>query len=52
MFSASKSEKSQSTMVSERILEEVRGRMMEELVLLETFKSANDVCYIVAKILY
>ncbi len=28
-------------MVSERILEEVRGRMMEEIVLLETFKSAK-----------
>ena len=30
----------EKTMVSERILEEVRGRMMEEIVLLETFKSA------------
>ena len=28
-------------LVSERILEEVRGRMMEEIVLLETFKSAK-----------
>ena len=36
---ASLSEK-EKTMVSERILEEVRGRMMEEIVLLETFKSA------------
>ena len=27
-------------LVSERILEEVRGRMMEDIVLLETFKSA------------
>ena len=27
--------------VSERILEEVRGRMMEEIVLLETFKSSK-----------
>ena len=35
---ASLSEKEKS-MVSERILEEVRGRMMEEIVLLETFKS-------------
>ena len=31
----------EKTMVSERILEEVRGRMMEEIVLLETFKSAR-----------
>ena len=31
----------EKTMVSERILEEVRGRMMEEIVLLETFKSAK-----------
>ena len=31
----------EKTMVSERILEEVRGRMMEEIVLLETFKSAE-----------
>lgn len=37
---ASLSEK-EKTMVSERILEEVRGRMMEEIVLLETFKSAK-----------
>lgn len=31
----------EKNMVSERILEEVRGRMMEEIVLLETFKSAK-----------
>lgn len=31
----------EKTMVFERILEEVRGRMMEEIVLLETFKSAQ-----------
>lgn len=31
----------EKTMVFERILEEVRGRMMEEIVLLETFKSAK-----------
>ncbi len=31
----------EKTMVSERILEEVRGRMMEDIVLLETFKSAK-----------
>lgn len=31
----------EKTMVSERILEEVRGRMMEEIVLLETFKSTK-----------
>ena len=31
----------EKAMVSERILEEVRGRMMEEIVLLETFKSAK-----------
>lgn len=31
----------EKTMVSERILEEVRGRMMEEIVLLETFKAAK-----------
>lgn len=31
----------EKTLVSERILEEVRGRMMEEIVLLETFKSAQ-----------
>ena len=31
----------EKTMVSERILEEVRGRMMEEIVLLETYKSAK-----------
>lgn len=31
----------EKTFVSERILEEVRGRMMEEIVLLETFKSAK-----------
>ncbi|MBR3608104.1 MAG: AAA family ATPase [Lachnospiraceae bacterium] len=31
----------EKTMVSERILEEVRGRMMEEIVLWETFKSAK-----------
>ena len=31
----------EKTLVSERILEEVRGRMMEEIVLLETFKSAK-----------
>ena len=31
----------EKTMVSERILEEVRGRMMKEIVLLETFKSAK-----------
>lgn len=31
----------EKTMVSERILEEVRGRMMEEIVLLETFKSSR-----------
>lgn len=37
---ASLSEK-EKTMVSESILEEVRGRMMEEIVLLETFKSAK-----------
>ena len=37
---ASLSEK-EKTMVSERILEEVRGRMMEDIVLLETFKSAK-----------
>ena len=37
---ASLSEK-EKTMVSECILEEVRGRMMEEIVLLETFKSAK-----------
>ena len=37
---ASLSEK-EKAMVSERILEEVRGRMMEEIVLLETFKSAK-----------
>ncbi len=30
----------EKTMVSERILEEVRGRMMEDIVLLETYKSA------------
>ena len=28
-------------LVSERILEEVRGRMMEDIVLLETFKSTK-----------
>ena len=37
---ASLSEK-EKAMVSERILEEVRGRMMEDIVLLETFKSAK-----------
>ena len=37
---ASLSEK-EKAMVSERNLEEVRGRMMEEIVLLETFKSAK-----------
>ena len=37
---ASLSEK-EKAMVSECILEEVRGRMMEEIVLLETFKSAK-----------
>lgn len=31
----------EKTYVSERILEEVRGRMMEEIVLLETFKTAQ-----------
>ena len=31
----------EKTLVSERILEEIRGRMMEEIVLLETFKSAK-----------
>ncbi len=31
----------EKTLVSERILEEVRGRMMEEIVLLETFKAAS-----------
>lgn len=31
----------EKTMVSDRILEEVRGRMMEEIVLLETFKAAG-----------
>ena len=31
----------EKNMVSERILEEVRGRMMEEIVLLETYKSAK-----------
>lgn len=31
----------EKTLVSERILEEVRERMMEEIVLLETFKSAK-----------
>lgn len=31
----------EKTFVSERILEEVRGRMMEEIILLETFKSAK-----------
>ena len=31
----------EKTMISERILEEVRGRMMEEIVLLETFKSTK-----------
>lgn len=31
----------EKALVSERILEEVRGRMMEEIVLLETFKSAK-----------
>lgn len=31
----------EKTIVSERILEEVRGRMMEEIVLLETFKSVK-----------
>ena len=31
----------EKTLVSERILEEVRGRIMEEIVLLETFKSAK-----------
>ena len=31
----------EKTMVSERILEKVRGRIMEEIVLLETFKSAK-----------
>lgn len=31
----------EKTLVSERILEEVRGRMMEEIVLLETFKFAK-----------
>ena len=31
----------EKTIVSERLLEEVRGRMMEEIVLLETFKSAK-----------
>ena len=31
----------EKTLVSERILEEVHGRMMEEIVLLETFKSAK-----------
>ena len=31
----------EKTLVSEHILEEVRGRMMEEIVLLETFKSAK-----------
>ena len=31
----------EKAMVSDRILEEVRGRMMEEIVLLETFKSTK-----------
>ena len=31
----------EKNMVSERILEEVRGRMMEDIVLLETYKSAK-----------
>ena len=31
----------EKTMVTERILEEVRGRMMEEIVLLETIKAAG-----------
>lgn len=31
----------EKTLVSERILEEVRGRIMEEIVLLETFKSVK-----------
>lgn len=31
----------EKAMVSERILEEVRGRMLEEIVLLETFKSVK-----------
>lgn len=31
----------EKNMVSERILEEVRGRMMEDIVLLETYKSAR-----------
>ena len=31
----------EKSMVSERILEEVRGRMMEDIVLLETSKSAK-----------
>lgn len=31
----------EKTLVSERILEEVRGRMLEEIVLLESFKSAK-----------
>ena len=31
----------EKSMITERILEEVRGRMMEEIVLLETFKSVK-----------
>ena len=31
-------------MVTERILEEVRGRMMEDIVLLETMKAAGQNC--------
>ena len=31
----------EKSLVSERILEEVRGRMMEEIILLETFKSVK-----------
>ena len=37
-------------LVSERILEEVRGRMMEDIVLLETFKSTKttSTCFQIA----
>ena len=40
-FSLSEYEKK---MVTERILEEVRGRMMEDIVLLETMKAAGHNC--------
>lgn len=42
-FSLSEYEKK---MVTERILEEVRGRMMEDIVLLETMKAAGQNCHV------